>query len=244
MIMRLEQRTIDSVKTAMQEFLPHYINVDANLPETYHYEFGMFYNLLQWRVTWTDIEYTTADLDIADVQINLSANLDRPVLSVKFPAIKRWQINAKQDVNFWFLPDFSDVQLIFDDFAIDFDTDFKLDENGYLDPIVYKADIHFGDSYLYHDNPITAFVMHQFIYFAIIIVENSIYFIGEYVFTRMGGPLMDRFFNHYQFPFAFPSLVRGQNTWDLFEFDFRQTAAPEIHQGYMDLFFSGELMYN
>ena len=86
--------------------------------------------------------------------------------------------------------------------------------------------------------------MHQFIYFAIIIVENSIYFIGEYVFTRMGGPLMDRFFNHYQFPFAFPSLVRGQNTWDLFEFDFRQTAAPEIHQGYMDLFFSGELMYN
>lgn len=79
---------------------------------------------------------------------------------MKFPAIKHWEIDANQDVNFWFLPDYSNVQLIFKDFKFDFESDLVLDEHGYLDPVVYSADIHFGESYLYHDNPITAFVMH------------------------------------------------------------------------------------
>jgi hypothetical protein len=50
--------------------------------------------------------------------------------------------------------------LIFKDFKFDFDTDLKLDENGYLDPVVKACNVRFGESYLYHDNPITALVMH------------------------------------------------------------------------------------
>ncbi len=69
MIVRLEQSSINSVKRAMEEFLPHYINVDLDLPQTYHYEFGLFFNLLQWKITWTDIEWSNVDLDIADVKI-------------------------------------------------------------------------------------------------------------------------------------------------------------------------------
>lgn len=141
--------------------------------------------------------------------MQLTRSFDKALISVKFPAIKHWEIDAKQDINFWFLPDYSNIQLIFKDFKLDFETDLVLDEHGYLDPVVYSADIHFGESYLYHDNPITAFVMHQFIYFGIVIIENSVYFVGQYIFTNMAGPVMDSFLNHYMFPFAFPSLVRG-----------------------------------
>lgn len=133
--------------------------------------------------------------------------------------------------------------MIFKDFKFDFETDLVLDEHGYLDPVVYSADIHFGESYLYHDNPITAFVMHQFIYFGIVIIENSVYFVGQYIFTNMMGPVMDSFLNHYMFPFAFPSMVRGQDSWDLFTLDFRNTQSPYIGDGWIDFFISGELMY-
>lgn len=69
MILRLEQSSVNSFKRAMEQFLPHYINVDLDLPKSYHYEFGLFFNLLQWKIDWTDIEYSNVDLDIADVQI-------------------------------------------------------------------------------------------------------------------------------------------------------------------------------
>jgi hypothetical protein len=38
-------------------------------------------------------------------------------------------------------------------------------------------------------------------------------------------------------------LVRGQNTWDIFTYDFRNTQSPYIGDGYIDFFLSGELMY-
>jgi hypothetical protein len=43
---------------------------------------------------------------------------------------------------------------------MDIKTDLTLDKNGYLDPIVYECNLNFGDTYLYHDNWITAFAMH------------------------------------------------------------------------------------
>ena len=54
---------------------------------------------------------------------------------------------------------------------------------------------------------------------------------------------MDSFLNHYMFPFAFPSLVRGQNTWDIFTLDYRMTQAPYIGEGWIDFFINGELQY-
>ena len=87
--------------------------------------------------------------------------------------------------------------MIFKDFKFDFDTDFRLDDNGYLDPIVKKCDISFGESYLFHDNVIVGFFMHQFVYFGIVIIENSSYFVGEYIFSNMMGPVLDNFLNHY-----------------------------------------------
>lgn len=126
-ILRMEQASINSAKRAMEEFLPHFINVDLNLPDHYHYEFGLFFNLLHWKIDWSNIEYSKVDLDIADVQIELTRSFDKSLMNVKFPAIKHWEIDAYQDVNFWFLPDYSDVELIFKDFKIDFETDLVLD---------------------------------------------------------------------------------------------------------------------
>ena len=59
----------------------------------------------------------------------------------------------------------------------------------------------------------------------------------------MAGPVMDSFLNHYMWPFAFPSLVKGQNTWDWFTLDFRQTQSPYIGDGWIDFFISGEMIY-
>jgi hypothetical protein len=142
------------------------------------------------------------------------------------------------------LPNYSKVRLVFEDFDIDFQTDLILDENGYLDPVVYDCDIKFGKSYLYHENAIVGFVMHQFVYFAIVIIENSVYFVGDYIFSNMMGPIMDQALNHYKNKVVLKSPFAGQHTSAAFEFDYRNTQSPFIGEGYMDIFFLGELIYS
>lgn len=136
------------------------------------------------------------------------------MLRVRFPALKHWEINAHQHVNNIILPSDSEINLVFKDFRFDLKAGLKLDEHGYLDPVVTYCDIQFGESYFYHEDQIIAFVMHQFIYFAIVIIENSTYFVGETIFSNMLGPVMDDYLNHYEYNFKFPSLVRGQDTYD------------------------------
>jgi hypothetical protein len=53
---------------------------------------------------------------------------------------------------------------------------FPLVETNYIIPV--SAVLLMG-SYLYHDNPIVGFFMHQFIYFGIVIIENASYFVGD-----------------------------------------------------------------
>lgn len=44
-----------------------------------------------------------------------------------------------------------------------------------------------------------AYYMHQFVYYGIVMVENSAYFLGTYIFSHMLGPLMDNMMNDYRF---------------------------------------------
>ena len=67
MIMRIEQHSINQVKNAMQEFLPHYLNFDMKLPTEYEYSFSLLFDLLVWNVKWTNISYSEAQLDINDI---------------------------------------------------------------------------------------------------------------------------------------------------------------------------------
>ena len=103
--------------------------------------------------------------------------------------------------------------------------------------------IKFGDSYFYHDDEILSFLMHQFILLSIVMVENVTYFAGETIFSNMFGPILDGYLNHYRYKFPWPSLIRGQDTIDLFELDYKNVRDPIFHPGAIDFFFQGEVIY-
>lgn len=54
----------------------------------------MFFDWLSYKVEWTDITYTSADLDIKDVKVILSKGAGIPLIKVDFPALKKWEIHA------------------------------------------------------------------------------------------------------------------------------------------------------
>ena len=114
-------------------------------------------------------------------------------------------------------------------------------ETGFLKPVVYAIDIKFGNSYFYHDNAIVAFIMNQFVEFAIVVIENSTYFVGQYIFTSMLGPLMTSFLNNYTVNFPIKDILPGQTGSDNFILDFKHTTRPYIGEGWIDMFIVGEL---
>lgn len=120
MQLRMEQKTLDAFKKSMRRFLPKYVNTDLNLPTEYHYEFGLFLDILSYEVDWTNITYTDIDLDVEDIKLELTRGYDLSLIKFDFPAVKSWEIDAMQEVNSLILPSNSKVELIFKDFDIDF----------------------------------------------------------------------------------------------------------------------------
>jgi len=76
----------------------------------------------------------------------------------------------------------------------------KLNEEGNIKPQFYTVHFNFGESYLLYDNWFWAFVMHQFVEFAIIMVENTAFFCGELIMTQIGEPVLTDFMNNYKMP--------------------------------------------
>lgn len=66
---------------------------------------------------------------------------------------------------------------------------------------------------------------------------------GEYIFSNMFGPILDTFLNHYVFSFYMWSPFPGQNTYDIFDLDYRNTQSPYIGDGFINFYYLGELMY-
>jgi hypothetical protein len=56
-------------------------------------------------------------------------------------------------------------------------------------------------------------------------------------------PILSEMLNYYMVLLVLPSPFDGQNKWDYFDFDWRQTGAPMIGEGYMDMYMHGELLY-
>jgi hypothetical protein len=247
MAVRLEQATFVAFKNAMQDFLPNYIEHDFGLPTEYDYQVGLeagpLTDFLTWKYHWTDIKYTDANFDFRDVKLVLNRQFAEPMMKVDFPALREWKINALQTSNSWFLPESSYVELEFQDFDVDFNCDLELMESGFLKPVVYAIEIKFGNSYFYHDNALVAFVMNQFVEFAIVIIENSTYFVGKYIFTSMLGPLLTSVFDGYKMALPVRDLLPGQNNEDTFTLDYRNTMRPYIGDGWVDFYFLGETLY-
>lgn len=141
--------------------------------------------------------------------IRFTRHFDKSLLKIDFPALKHWDIKAEQHVNSWIFPHDSDVMLEVEDFDIDFECDFTLDENGYLDPRVSSVDINFGETFLYHENKFIGFLMHQLITFGIVVVQNSVYWLGGYIFSNMFGPLLDKILDDYKLRLELPSPFLG-----------------------------------
>ena len=77
----------------------------------------------------------------------------------------------------------------------------------------------------------------------VVVIEDSVSFIGEYVFTHTVGPLIDSYTNHYQFQFYWWAQWPGQWNYDLFRLDARNVRNPEIYDGHADFFLAGDLIY-
>jgi hypothetical protein len=59
------------------------------------------------------------------------------------------------------IPTESPVEIIIKDLDVDFSCYFKLDEKGYLDPVVFKTHIDFGETAFNHDNWFVSLTMYQ-----------------------------------------------------------------------------------
>jgi hypothetical protein len=121
---------------------------------------------------------------------------------------------------------------------------FDLEETGFLKPNVYGVDIDFGKSDFKNDDPWIAFFTQQWIEFMIVIIENTAYFVGTYMFSAMLGPIMTSLLNNYTVTLPFKDFLPGQESTADFTIDYRQTQRPDIYEGFMDFRFLGEFMYN
>lgn len=77
MALRLEEQTFQVWKRVLQDFLPTYIENDANLPSEYHYKFGfntwIFSPMTTWEYWWSDIKYSNERLDFDRIKLHFSA---------------------------------------------------------------------------------------------------------------------------------------------------------------------------
>jgi hypothetical protein len=114
--MRLNQQTINEFKKAMEEFLPHYVDADLQLPTEYEQTFELLWGLIKFDYEWTNVAYVTPRLDIADVDIELMKYEEfgnASTIKLYFPMIEYWEMSAHQVQKHWLLSHESDVSLIF-----------------------------------------------------------------------------------------------------------------------------------
>ena len=79
--------------------------------------------------------------------------------------------------------------------------------------------------------------------FLIVMIKNSVYFLGGTIFSDALGPMADKALHHYQLPVTLKSPFPGQGTNSSFIFDYRNVYSPYIGNGYIDLYFAGELLH-
>jgi hypothetical protein len=100
-MMRLDQSSINGFKNAMMKFLPHYINHDLKLPDSYYIEVGfgdILWGAFTRHISWTDVKYMPILTDLQhthfDIDSELGADIDLNMIKIDFPAIKDWKIKA------------------------------------------------------------------------------------------------------------------------------------------------------
>jgi hypothetical protein len=70
---RLQQRTVNQLKKAMQEFLPHFITYDIglnNLKE--EWDMSMLFGLWNYHFEFTNIHYNQPTMDMLDTKVSFT----------------------------------------------------------------------------------------------------------------------------------------------------------------------------
>lgn len=130
------------------------------------------------------------------------------------------------------------------DFLLEFNLAFDVTKDGYLKPLVYACQMNWGETTIYHDNMFVRVLTDQWIRYTMVIIKNSIYFLGTEIFDGMAEPVLTKFLWYYEWYFVLDDSFEGQNRWDLFTIDVRNTRAPIINQGSIDFWISGAVKYS
>lgn len=101
------------------------------------------------------------------------------------------------------------VEFFFRNFDVNALTGLELMESGFLKPIISKMEVSFGASEIKHDNWLMTIIMRQVVDLAMVIVENSSYFLGKYVYADQMEPILTYAMNDYKLPFTLPNLLPG-----------------------------------
>lgn len=127
---------------------------------------------------------------------------------------------------------------------MDFKGILKLDQNGYLDPVVFGCDINFGESDIKSTDWLMEILIFEIVHFSFIVIHNAAWITGPVMFTQMLGPVIDKYLNHYQMEIQVQSPIAGlEDVVETFTVDYRNVADP-IHEKNSVLFkFMGEFFF-
>jgi len=158
--------------------------------------------------------------------------------------LKFWKIEADQDIAVWWMPNEGPVSWEFKEFAMSMELELKATEEGYIRPIVHNAVLDFGYSYLYHEDEWLSFLSYTFLEFGIVCMENSVFYWGDFMWSRMLGPMISYGTNDFKYTTPYlPSPFPGQNAAAQFDFDWRQTKDPFVGPDFLELFLVGDLKW-
>ena len=92
-MVRLEQKSVEGLKYAMQKFFPHYISRDMKLPASVEFDVGagdVMGGIFARHVKWTDINYINAIWEIIGIKLEFLADDDGlgQKVHIDFPAMK------------------------------------------------------------------------------------------------------------------------------------------------------------
>ena len=148
-------------------------------------------------IDWVNIYYADTKVELDKIKFSLESWEGHGLFYFDFPAYENLIIEAHQYLRHWLFGRESEIRINIIDFDMDFKGQFKLDEKGYLDPVVYACDINFGSSDIQSDDWLVEFLMFEIVHFSFIVIQNTAWATGPFMFTNMLGPVLDKYLNHY-----------------------------------------------
>lgn len=71
-MLRVDEYSVNAMKSVLQRFLPNYVDMGFNLPTNYTYEHYSWIPGFSWSIDYQDIVYTDFDLNMNDVTFELT----------------------------------------------------------------------------------------------------------------------------------------------------------------------------